>query len=140
MNMPNVPNDYIDAELQGLVGSSSTTEVTRSLCPAPEFIIDQDPLAEFPFETEDLPTELPFEKVRTDIDIRKKTSTVISEKLSLEKLPPANSSRNEPYIKGMIDATRHRSVFKTIKHSEVWATLVQSCTDFVDAQVAEAAR
>ena len=42
-------------------------------------------------------------------------------------------------VEGMIDAMRHRSAFKTIRYSEVWAGLVQSCTDFIEAQVADAA-
>jgi hypothetical protein len=138
--MPILPDDIVDPELQELVGGSSLAEVARSLRPALELIIDEGPLAELSLRTEDPRTEIRFKKVQTDIDIRKKTNTVISEKLSPEKLPIANSSRHEPYVKGMIDATRHRTVFKKIRNSEVWAALVQSCTDFVETQVAETAR
>jgi hypothetical protein len=44
------PFDYIDPEFQDLVGGSSMTEIVKSLRATPELIIDEDPLAEFPFE------------------------------------------------------------------------------------------
>lgn len=64
----------------------------------------------------------------------------------MEKLPVENPAqvakglRHQAYFRGMIDSVRHRPVFKTIRNSETWATLVQSCTYFVEAQVAETAR
>ena len=134
-----IPNDYIDPELQDLVGGSSVTELARSLRPTPEFVIDADPLAELPLGTEDPPTETTFEKVERDIEMRKRTCKETSETLSLGKLPLVEVSR-QAYLEGMVDAMRHRRAFKTIKNSEVWTTLVQACSDFVDAQVADAAR
>jgi hypothetical protein len=138
MNMPILPNEYIDPELQDLVGSSFMAEVANSLRPTPELIIDQDPLAELPFETEDPPREIRFEKVQTDIDIRKKSDTAIMEKRSVEKPTLiVHGSRHEPYLRGVVDSMRHRPVFKAIKNSEIWNDLVESCTDYVEGHLAE---
>jgi hypothetical protein len=134
-----LPDDIVDPELADLIGGSSMAEVAKLHRPTPEFVIDADPLAELPFGAEGPPTEIPVEKVQTDINIREeRSSTVTMEKRLVEILPPVKGSRHLPYVKGMIDAIRHRSAFKAIKHSEIWNDLVQSCVNYVDGRLADA--
>jgi hypothetical protein len=133
-----LPDDIVDPELADLIGGSSMAEVAKLLRPTPEFVIDADPLAELPFGTEDPPTEIPFEKAQTDINIREKNSTVTMEKNLVGILPVVEASRHQPYIKGVIDSVRHRPAFRKIKNSEIWTDLVQSCVNYVEGQLAEA--
>jgi hypothetical protein len=48
--MPILPDDYIDPDFHELVDGSSMTEIVKSFRATPELIIDEDPLAELPFE------------------------------------------------------------------------------------------
>jgi len=132
-------------ELQDLLGASTFSQLAREeLGSAPTISFDENELTVQIFESSS-PTNI-SEGVEITSRLENPTPAGKISPVTMEKRPveypnsAIRSSRHLPYVKGMVDATRHRSLFKTIRNSEVWATLVQSCANFVDTQVAEAAR
>ena len=135
--MPSFPNDYIDPELQDLVGSSSMTEVTKSLRTTPELVIDADPLAELPFETEDPPAANLFSEVQMDNVSGSAPGCAESPKVTR---PTANStllkSSHGPALKMLIDIVRKNAALRKVRSSDGWDRLLDSMTRYVEAQVA----
>lgn len=140
-------DDTIPPELQDLLGASTFSQIVREAA-APTISFDENELTVQIFESSS-PIDIsrggeissfPETPTAGTPDAAGKISASIVEKRSLEKLPLVRGSRYQPYVKGMIDATRHRSAFKTIRNSEVWNELVKSCVNYVEGQLAEAAR
>lgn len=132
-----VPDDTVDPELQELVGSSSMTEVAKSLRPTPEFVIDADPLAELPFGPEDPREEVPFGKVKLNIVTR--VASQCDEDQKAIPVTPHNTSLNSPHapvMKMLIDMVRKNAALRKVRSSDGWDRLLESMTRYVEAQVA----
>jgi hypothetical protein len=140
-------DDMIPAELQDLLGYATFSQVDREAsASAPTIHFDENEQTVQIFESSS-PINMPqgaeiasrreTPTVATS-EVAGKTSPAILAKRLVGILPVVEASRHLSYVTGMIDAIRHRSAFKAIKHSEIWNDLVQSCVSFVDGRLADA--
>ncbi len=142
-----MPDDVIP-ELQDLLGASTFSQLAREAsASAPTITFDENEQTVQIFESLSLINmldegetlsrlETPAAATSEDAGT---SSPAILEKRSLESPFLVERSHHQSYVKGLVDSMRCRPAFRKIKNSELWNSLVQSCTDFIEAHVADAA-
>jgi len=135
-----------DASFSDLIGASSLEELTEAL----SITFDENPLFVPVFESmgnmgevagtaallEDLAGLTPQDAFKMALEY----GEVPVQKVAPKPLPAIVKSRHQQYVTGLVDSMRHLPVFRPIRNSEIWDSLVQSCVDYVEGQVADVAR
>ena len=147
--MPILPDDYIDPELQDLVGGGSMAEVAKSLRATPELLIKENPLVELPSgkgltDTAETKTEISTvqlvdealgfsgedaSRVASECTLGQK-ATQATAHIALSKSP------HRPALKMLLEITRKSTALRKIRTSDGWDRLLDSMTIYVEEQVA----